>query len=60
MGEAKEEVDYRFWGNPIENDFESRGGQYRKGPNKDPSSTRQLPVWKQVRTYIHKASLARP
>lgn len=48
MGDSDEEQ-FIFWGTPLKDDFEARAGQYRKGPVKDAGSTRQLPLWKQVR-----------
>ena len=50
MGDSDEE-DYHFFGTPIEDDHEVRAGTYRKEPGKDAATTRQLPVWNQVR-YI--------
>jgi G patch domain-containing protein 1 len=41
--------DYHFFGTPIEDDYEVGAKTYRKEPGKDAATTRQLPVWKQVR-----------
>lgn len=43
-----EHEDFHYYGNPIEQEEETWGNQYRKKV-KDAASTRALPVWKQVR-----------
>ena len=46
MGDSEEEQ-FIFYGTQIDDDYEARANQYRKGPVKD-AGTRQLPIWKQV------------
>lgn len=46
----EEEEDFHFYGTPIEDEKEGFQGQYRKEV-KDPAATRNLPIWKQVKSY---------
>jgi hypothetical protein len=47
MAAAQEEEDYVYYGTALQNEEESKAGQYKKDV-KDASATRGLPVWKQV------------
>ena len=48
--------DYVHLGTPLEEEVESRAGQYAKAVA-DPGSTKSLPVWKQVCPCAMRASL---
>ena len=54
--EDEDVKDYVHLGTPLQEEVESRAGQYAKAVA-DPGSTKSLPVWKQVQLAARSPSL---